>query len=221
MDGLKLTRTLQTGCVGKDVEGVTRAMLRYLVDDAGWRSFTAAIPVVRRTWGPGKTRLAKRCQAKAGISQTGAFGPVSETKLRQARAFDAKADRLLDEYATAHPQLVEPKQGFKSLHESLWDAYSVGRRMGLTDLGTYNPASTLPGGGPSDHSVFPARAFDLGCNPQTGWQNATARAFFEKMVGRPEVEYVILGDRIWSVARGLHTYTAGGHLNHVHVSGRR
>jgi hypothetical protein len=120
--------------------------------------------------------------------------------------------------------LIEPVQGFPSLHRSLHEAYSVGRRMGLSDLGTHNPASTLPSGAPSDHAVFPALAFDLGIEPDTGWENATARGFFMSMMGRAEVEYVILGDRIWSRPRsseGIRRYTGGGHENHVHVSGNR
>lgn len=124
----------------------------------------------------------------------------------------------------APPPPIEPVQGFKSLHESLWEAYSLGRRMGLSDLGTYNPASTLPSGGPSDHSVYPARAFDLGIDPDTGWANEIGRAFFMAMVDRPEISYVILGDRIWSAARaseGIRPYGYGGHEGHVHTSGRR
>jgi hypothetical protein len=119
------------------------------------------------------------------------------------------------------PPLIEPNQGFRSLHSSLWEAFSLGRRMGLSDLGTYNPSSTLPSGAKSDHAVWPAYAFDLGVDPDNGFQNPTGRAFFEAMVGRPEVEYVILGNRIWSRSLGLHAYGAGGHDNHVHVSGIR
>lgn len=122
------------------------------------------------------------------------------------------------------PPLVQPVQGFNSLDDSLWQAYSLGRRMGMSDLGTYNPVSTLPSGGPSDHAVNPAFAFDLGISPTTGWQNDTGRAFFEAMVARPEVSYVILGDKIWSRARaseGIRPYTSGGHENHCHVSGVR
>jgi murein DD-endopeptidase MepM/ murein hydrolase activator NlpD len=98
-----LTRILKTGCVGKDVEGVNRAMLRYLEDDQGWRLYVAALPVVRRTWGAGKTRLAKRSAAKAGLPQLGVFGPKLETALRAAGAFDMKANKLIDEYNDAHP----------------------------------------------------------------------------------------------------------------------
>lgn len=99
-----LTRILKSGCVGKDVEGVARAMLRYLGDDQGWRAYVTAIPVVRRTWGAGKTKQAKRCAAKAGLAQTGAFGPRLETALRNAGAFDLRANKLLDDYAAAHEQ---------------------------------------------------------------------------------------------------------------------
>lgn len=114
---------------------------------------------------------------------------------------------------------IEPKQGFGSLEQSLWADYTLARRMGLSDLGTYNPSSTLPGGGRSDHAYKPARAFDVGFSPPIGYAHPVARVFFEAMVGRPEVAYVILGNVIWSRERGRHAYTAGGHEGHVHVSG--
>jgi hypothetical protein len=114
--------------------------------------------------------------------------------------------------------LIRPKQGWESLHADLWPAYTLGRRLGLSDLGTYNPASTLPGGGRSDHAYRPARAFDLGLTKRGTRERA--RYFFQRMIGRPEVEYVIFEDRIWSREKGLHAYTAGGHETHVHVSRR-
>lgn len=114
--------------------------------------------------------------------------------------------------------LVKPKQGFASLRADLWPAYTLARRLGMPDLGTYNPASTLPGGGKSDHAYSPARAFDVGLPKENG--KAKARYFFRQMIERPEVEYVIFEDKIWSRTKGLHAYTAGGHLTHVHVSGR-
>jgi hypothetical protein len=117
------------------------------------------------------------------------------------------------------PSLVEPRQGYSSLEQSLWADYALARHMGLSDLGTYNPSSTLPGGGKSDHAYYPARAFDAGFSPPIGYAHPIARAFFEAMVGRPEVGYVILGNVIWSRERGRHAYTAGGHAGHVHVSG--
>lgn len=118
-------------------------------------------------------------------------------------------------------ELVEPTQGFASLTSSLREAYSLGRHMGLSDLGTYNPSSRLPSGAPSDHAVWPAYAFDLGVEPDTGYDNPVGRAFFTAMIGRPEVEYVILGDHIWSRSQGVHFYSGGGHANHCHVSGNR
>jgi peptidoglycan hydrolase-like protein with peptidoglycan-binding domain len=124
------------------------------------------------------------------------------------------------------PPLVEPNQGWASLHISLHPAYSLGRGpgYGFSDLGTYNPNSNLPSGSPSDHALYPARAFDLGIDPDTGYDHVAARAYFHSMIGRPEIGYVILGDRIWSRARaseGVRRYTGGGHANHVHVSGIR
>ena len=118
-------------------------------------------------------------------------------------------------------ELIEPNQGFASLTPSLREDFSLGRHMGLTDLGTYNPSSRLPSGAPSDHAVWPAFAFDLGFSPQTGYANPLARTFFDAMIGRPEVEYVILGEKIWSRSQGLHSYTSGGHEGHVHTSGNR
>lgn len=121
------------------------------------------------------------------------------------------------------PELIEPVQGFASLHPSLREAYSLGRHMGLSDLGTYNPSSRLPSGARSDHAVYPAMAFDLGVEPDTGYANPVGRAFFHAMIGRPEISYVILGDRIASAARGweLRLYSSGGHGNHAHASGWR
>jgi murein DD-endopeptidase MepM/ murein hydrolase activator NlpD len=107
-----LTRTLRTVTIGKDVEGFTRAMLRYLGDDKGWKAFMAATPIVKRTWGPGKTTLAKRCAAKAGLPQHGVAGPALEAALRKSGAFDRRANQLLDEYAESispkPPKLVYP-----------------------------------------------------------------------------------------------------------------
>lgn len=121
------------------------------------------------------------------------------------------------------PEIV-PIQGWSSLHSSLHQDFSLGRNMGLSDLGTYNENSNLPSGAPSDHAVWPAYAFDLGVEPDTGWNNDVGRSFFLTMMGKPEVEYVILGNRIWSRPRaseGIRSYYGGGHDNHVHVSGNR
>jgi peptidoglycan hydrolase-like protein with peptidoglycan-binding domain len=156
-----------------------------------------------------------------GIKATGHFGQATLNALEPYMDARAKALYARFELPPEKAKIVEPNQGFDSLHSSLWEAYSIGRNMGLSDLGTYNPASRLPSGSPSDHAVYPALAFDLGIEPDTGYSNPTGRAFFDRMIGRQEVSYVILGDKIWSRALGLHAYTAGGHLNHAHVSGVR
>ncbi len=112
--------------------------------------------------------------------------------------------------------------GPTSLEASLHDEYAMARSMisNWADLGTYNPASLLPSGAPSDHAVYPAKAFDAGFSPATGWDNLSARAFFMQMIGRPGIHYAILGDKIWSAEQGLHQYfNASDHANHVHVSG--
>lgn len=117
--------------------------------------------------------------------------------------------------------LIRPRQGWESLHPSLWEAYTLARRLKLTDLGTYNPAATLPGGGRSDHAYGPpAWAFDVGGAP------SLLRWFFRRMIGRDEVEYVILegvaSPRIWSRERGgPRPYSGPPTSPHVHVSGRR
>lgn len=159
-------------------------------------------------------------QPREHIEPTGDIGQATWDVLwNYLDAYRRWQYRLWKVPAPSPPPLIEPKQGFDSLVKFLWDEYSLGRSMGLTDLGTYNPASTLPGGGKSDHAYYPSYAFDLGFTPQTGWDNLTARSFFNKMVARQGIHYVILGDKIWSTERGLHAYTDGGHEGHVHTSG--
>lgn len=218
-----LTRTLKLTVppmTGLDVEAWTRGAHRYL-KTGQLLAFMDQRDMVRRTFGIGKRTLAKQCAAKAGLPQYGVVGPALYRAMRDAGAFDELSRQLFARHALLNPTLIEPLQGFDSLHKSLWQIYSIGRAMGLTDLGTYNPASTLPGGGPSDHSVYPAYAIDFGIDPDTGYQHPIGRAFFDLCTIRPEVEYVILGDKIWSRDRGLRAYTAGQHMNHVHVSGNR
>lgn len=122
------------------------------------------------------------------------------------------------------PPPIQPIQGWGSLHDSLEYLFSLGRNMGLSDLGTHNPDSTLPSGAPSDHALYPSLAFDLGVEPDNGWANDVGRSFFLTAMTRRETGYAILGDRIWSRARaseGIRPYYGGGHENHVHVSGNR
>ena len=136
-------------------------------------------------------------------------------------ALDGPAVNLIrDEYEDLHPPPpVAPPVA--SLHPSLWAAYAEALATpGLFSLGTYNPDSRLPSGLPSDHAVYPAYAFDIGFDPDIGWQHPVARPYAEKTARRYEVEYVILGDRI-HIDGVWRTYRSGGHFNHVHVSGRR
>lgn len=170
----------------------------------------------------------KALQRANHISATGNMG-VETFELLWTEHADAYAKYAYKIWTAPKPKpipppAIEPIQGWNSLHSSLYEAFSLGRNMGLSDLGTYNPGSYLPSGSPSDHAVYPAYAFDLGIEPDTGWSNDVGRSFFYAMIGRREVEYVILGDKIWSRPRaseGIRTYYSGGHSNHVHVSGNR
>lgn len=198
------------------MQAVRRACRRLLAEGP------PKIPTIaQRTFGPGMLALVKRTQASLDIPQTGVVGPETFRALRETGSIDRYGDYLLAEYAKQHPVIVEPAQGYRSLHKSLWPIYSTGREMGLSDLGTYNPNSKLPSGAPSDHAVWPAYAFDLGVEPDTGWSNAVGREFFMAATKDRNVEYVILGDRIWLRGIGVRAFHGGGHLNHCHVSGLR
>ena len=207
-------RTIRLGVLpGKDVEGWMRGVHKLL----GTLDEFAAKPTAdRRVFGPGKRRLVVKAQKRLGIAASGIIGPATQAALKPY--MDERARELVRDVP---PVLIAPNQGFGSLHHSLWRVYSEGRRRGFTDLGTYNPASRLPSGAPSDHAVLPAFAFDLGISPRTGWNNLKARAYVLWVAAQPEVEYAILGDRIYFGPFRWRRYTAGGHLNHAHVSGRR
>jgi hypothetical protein len=134
---------------------------------------------------------------------------------------------LFARYRAKHGKLVEPKQGFHSLHQELWLAYSIGRAHGFLDLGTYNPNSLLPGGGKSDHAYLPAYAFDLGRNNRffnKGWNYLVARRmarFYVREHQALNINYVILGDHIWSREKPYWHYYGPdrSHFFHIHVSG--
>jgi hypothetical protein len=127
---------------------------------------------------------------------------------------------LLARYRKKHGKLVEPCQGFGSLDPSLHLAYSLGRVRGYTDLGTYVAK-------PGDHGIGPpCFAFDLGRKDRfrfLGWDYLTARRlarFYVRHHLALNIEYVILGRRIWSRERGWHAYTRDdSHQFHIHVSG--
>lgn len=129
---------------------------------------------------------------------------------------------LLARYRRKHGKLVEPRQGFESLDSSLWLAYSMGRRRGFTDLGTY---ANKPG----DHGIGPpCFAFDLGRKDRflfKGWDYIKARRLaklYWKHHRALNIEYVILGMRVISRERPYwHALTTGdtSHMFHIHVSG--
>lgn len=130
--------------------------------------------------------------------------------------------QLLDRHRKKHGKLLRPP----SLQPSLHLAYSMAMKRSFRDLGTYNPRSTLPGGGKSDHAYYPAWAFDLG---RPGWRGlwgfgfVAANRFANLLAANAYalgIEYVIVGRRIWSRSKGWHAYDADrSHDWHIHVSG--
>ena len=132
---------------------------------------------------------------------------------------DTYAD-LLRRYRQKHGRLVEPRQGFESLDQKLWLAYSMGRKRNFTDLGTYASKA-------GDHGYYPAYAFDLGREDRflfKGWGYLKARRLAKLYVRyhkRLNINYVILGHRIWSREKPYwHPFTRdASHMFHIHVSG--
>jgi hypothetical protein len=146
-------------------------------------------------------------------------------------------DKLRQRYLKAHGKLKEPRQGFSSLHPSLWLAYSMGIVRGFTDLGTYVNKSGDHGW---DDVHRQALAFDLGRKDRflnRGYNYVKARRLAKLYVRNHKalsINYVILGMRIWSrswdKARqgpkawnpelGWHRYDGDtSHMFHLHVSG--
>ena len=130
---------------------------------------------------------------------------------------------LLRRYLKKHKRLVQPRQGWGSLHSSLHLAYSMAIQRGFTDLGTY---VNKPGDHGWDDERRMALAFDIGRKDRfkfKGWQYLKAQALFWLYVKNHKalnIEYVILGMKIWSRNNGLRLY--GGdrsHMFHIHVSG--
>jgi hypothetical protein len=129
---------------------------------------------------------------------------------------------LLARYRARHGKLVEPRQGWDSLSKTLWLAYSMGRKRGFTDLGTYVDK-------PGDHGIGPpCYAFDLGRKDRflfKGWDYLKARRLAKLYVAEHDalhINYVILGRKIWSRERPYwHPLTTGdtSHDFHLHVSG--
>ena len=146
-------------------------------------------------------------------------------------------DQLFQRYKKKHGKLVEPRRGFDSLHSSLWLAYSMGSKRNFTDLGTYVNKPGDHGGEPQGNP--PAYAFDLGRKNRfffKGWNYLVARRlakFYVENYKALNIEYVILGRRIWSrwgakqkrwdAENGWHPLTTGdtSHDFHIHVEGHR
>ena len=98
----------------------------------------------------------------------------------------------------------------------------MGRVRGFTDLGTYVDKPGDHGKGP------PAWAFDLGREDRflfKGWGYLRARRLAKLYVREHKalnIEYVILGRRLWSRSKPYwHPLTTGdtSHDFHIHVSG--
>jgi hypothetical protein len=130
-------------------------------------------------------------------------------------------------YRAEHGALKQPRQGWTSLAQPLWLAYSIGIAHGFTDLGTY-VAKALDHGGTDTHRGPPAWAFDLGRKDRflfKGWGYLKARRlakFYWENHLALDIEYVILGHNIISRSRPYwHYYSdpSGSHSFHIHVSG--
>lgn len=137
---------------------------------------------------------------------------------------------LLGTYRSKHGKFVEPHQGYGSLNDSLWLAYSMGRKRGYYDVGTYARK-------PGDHSWGDrhgkpgvALAFDLrrkGWLGRFGWgyQNARKLAqFYWDNHQALNIDYVIVGrDVISRAVPHWHPLTTGdtSHDWHLHISGHQ
>ena len=129
---------------------------------------------------------------------------------------------LLAAYRLKHGALVEPAQGWGSLERSLWLAYSIGRKRGYYDVGTYADK-------PGDHGIGPpCFAFDLrrrGWVARVGWGWINARrlaAFYWRHHDALSINYVIRGRSV--ISRSVprwHRLATGdtSHDWHIHVSG--
>lgn len=133
--------------------------------------------------------------------------------------------QLYAAYIKKHKRLVEPRQGWGSLHRSMHLAYSIGRKRGFTDLGTYVD-KPLDHGWDDVHRM--ARAFDLGRRLpvfwRTKWGQRSAWAYCNLLVKEHQalgIDYVIFRDKIWSRRHPYWRYYGPdkSHFWHIHVSG--
>lgn len=135
--------------------------------------------------------------------------------------------QLMKQYLAKHGKLVEPRQGFDSLHEHLWLAYSEVIQRGYYDVGTYAKKPGDHSWGDRNGKPGMALAFDArrkGWLGRFGWQfrNArrTAQWLWDNRVAL-HVDYVIVGRKIISRENPTwHPYTRdSSHDWHLHVSG--
>ena len=215
-------REIKEGMAGPDAEAVGRALIRAKCYKMPIKVYNRMPLKWKRNMGKRRMDALMKFKAKKALKNKNkrVYDQIAHKRL--LRYFDGKSHDLYRQCKVPPPppvfEWVKPNQGWNSLVKYMWDEYSIARSLHkLTDLGTYNPASRLPSGRPSDHAKYPARAMDLGFS---GYPHREAYNFFKDMMGEPEVEYVIYGNMIWSRASGLHHYGYGGHYNHIHVSGR-
>ena len=225
----RFTRPLALGDTGADVEGVNRAYVRagFLLArvPAPIRVFNALPAKARRRFNKSSVNAANKLKKAEGWKPTNRHDFENHLVLESSGAFDARAEALLKGWKPEPPKLVEPNQGWDSLHRSLWEAYSEARRRGFTDLGTY---ANKPG----DHGYRPSWAFDVGHESRfnfLGWGYLKARRlakWYAKNYVRLNIRYVILGNRIWHRNTGrwgpFSNYERDkSHDFHIHVSGQR
>jgi hypothetical protein len=135
---------------------------------------------------------------------------------------------LFREYTKQHGPLVEPIQGWYSLHRTLWLAYSSVIKRGYYDVGTYANKPGDHSWGDRNDEPGQALAFDArrkGWLGRFGWgfRNAqkTAQWLWENHEAL-NINYVIVGRRVISRERPYwHDLTTGdtSHDWHLHVSG--
>ena len=136
--------------------------------------------------------------------------------------------QLLAQYKAKHGKLVEPRQGFDSLNDSLWLASSLGIMRGYYDVGTYANKPGDHSWGDRNGKPGVALAFDIrrkGWLGRFGWGYRNARKlarFYWEHHEALNINYVIVGRELISRSRPYwHPLTTGdtSHDWHLHVSG--
>lgn len=134
---------------------------------------------------------------------------------------------LLKQYKAKHGSLVKPNQGWDSLHPNLWLAYSMVRKRGYYDVGTYVNKPLDHSWGDRHSEPGMALAFDArrkGWVNWIGWGRRNAWKLANLLWDNHEalnINYVIVGNRIISRAKPYWHYYGPdkSHYWHIHVSG--